>query len=108
MATYVSTAGPRRVDSGILARRNRNESTGAESGGAIWSYSSTAVVANLVATGWFSNAGRLGMSEGDIVIAASYNSAGVGQELTIGMLTAISTSADGAAEFLVGATIIST
>lgn len=108
MAAYVSTAGPRRVDSGLLSRRNRNETTGAADGGAIWSYSSTATLANLKSTGWFSNAGRLGMAAGDIVICACYNSAGVGQTLNIGMLTAISTSANGAAEFLVGASIAST
>jgi hypothetical protein len=109
MAAYVTTAGPRRVDTGVLSRRNRNE-TGANSsdGGAIWSYSSTATLANLKSTGWFSNAGRLGMQEGDVVIAACHNSTGRGTTLNIGMLTAISTSADGAAEFFVGATIAST
>ena len=70
MATYVSTAGPRRVDNGILSRQNRNESTGATSGGALWSFSSTAVLSDLLSTGWFSNAGRLGMSAGDVVISA--------------------------------------
>ena len=108
MAAYSTADSPRRMDSGLLSRRNRNESTGAEDGGAFWSYSSTAVLANPKSTGWFSNAGRLGMLEGDIVFAVSYNSAGVGALLNIGVLTPISTSADGAAEFLVGATIAST
>ncbi len=109
MATAYSTAdSPRRMDSGLLSRRNRFESTGAASGGSFWSYSSTAILSDLKSTGWFSNAGRLGMQEGDIVFAQSYNSAGVGALLNIGVLTAISTSADGAAEFLVGATIAST
>ena len=108
MGTYSTADSPRRVDSGLLSRKNRNETTGGADGGAIWSYSSTATLADLKSTGWFSNAGRLGMAAGDIVICASYNSAGVGQILNIGMLTAISTSANGAAEFLIGASIAST
>jgi hypothetical protein len=108
MAAYVSTAGPRRVDSGILSRRNRNESTGAEDGGAVWSYSSTATLANMKSTGWFSNAGRLGMLEGDIVMAVGYNSAGVMVDFNIGILTPVSTSANGAAELFAGTTVTST
>jgi len=94
------------MDSGLLSRRNRNESgIDASSGGAFWSYSSTAVHTDLVSTGWFSNAGRLGMAHGDIVFATSYNSTGKATAFSIGVLTPISTSADGAAEFAANANI---
>jgi len=109
MPAYVSTAGPRRNDSGVLSRRNRNESgSNAKDGGALWSYSSTATLANMKSTGWFSNAGRLGMQEGDVVIAIGYNSTGAMVDLNLGVMTPISTSADGAAEFWVTGTIKST
>ena len=110
MAAYVSTAGPRRMDSGLLSRRNRNESgqDDASDGGAFWSYSSTATLANMKSTGWFSNAGRLGMAEGDIIFSVGYNSTNKIIDLTIGVLTVISTSADGASELFAGTTITST
>ena len=108
MAAYVSTAGPRRMDMGIISRRNRNESPEPSDGGAFWSYSSTATLANMISTGWFSNAGRLGMAEGDIVFAVGYNSTNKIIDFNIGVLTVISTSADGATEFFAGTTVKST
>ncbi len=109
MAAYVTTAGPRRMDNGVLSRRNRNESgNDASDGGTFWSYSSTATLANMKSTGWFSNAGRLGMGQGDIIFAVGYNSTGKMIDFNIGVLTVISTTADGASEFYVGATVKST
>jgi len=97
------------MDSGILSRRNRKESGVAPSdGGTFWSYSSTATLANMKSTGWFSNAGRLGMGAGDVIFAVSYNSTNKLTDFNIGVLTPISTSTDGAAEFFVGTTVKST
>ena len=105
MAAYSTADSTRIMDSGLLSTRNRNESATANGGGAFWSYSSTATEVNVTSTGWFSNAGRLGMVHGDIVFCASYNSTGNAVDFTIGLLGPISTSATGAAELVVNAII---
>lgn len=107
MATYVPSLGPRRMDNGVLSRTNhKSADAGPAAGGAFWSYASTATVANAKSTGWFSNAGAIGMSWGDIVFIVSYDATGELADLNIGVLTEISTA--GAAELWVTGTIKST
>lgn len=105
MAAYSTADSPRRMDSGMLSQRNQNESTGAEDGGAFWSYSATAAHTDVISTGWFSNADKLGMREGDWVFCSLYSSSGVGAtgETTIGVLGII--ASDGGSEIKPGLAI---
>ena len=105
MAAYSTADSPIRMDNGMLSQRNQSESTGAEDGGAFWSYNATATHANVISTGWISNAKALGMREGDWVFCNLYSSAGVGAtgELTVGVLGIIAT--DGASEIKPGQAI---
>jgi hypothetical protein len=92
---YNSTANPpSRLDHGLLSQRNIRESTAIGQGGSEWSYSSTNTTTDIAASSFFSNAGELGMREGDVVIASCHTTASsTGMTLVIGMLRYTSTSA---------------
>jgi len=63
---YSSTGNPPvRIDSGLLSQRNIRESTSLGEGGALWTYTSTNLTTDLMVASHFSNAGDLGMRNGD-------------------------------------------
>lgn len=103
-STVVNT--PKRVDSGLLASRSIRESTSVAEGGALWVYNSSNLTTDLTSSGFFSDAGDLGMRNGDILISATYSTqSSTGHILVIGMVAFDSTSA---ASLSTGGTITST
>jgi len=84
---------PNRIDNALLSARNINESTSALEGGSLWTYTSTNLAANLLTTGFFSDADRIGMRNGDVVIAVNYSTeSSTGQELLLGIITGVSSN----------------
>ena len=79
---------PKRIDGGLLSMRNIRESTSVAEGGGLWVYNSTNQTVALSATaGFFTDAGRLGMRNGDVMIAATYSTQkSTGHILCIGMI----------------------
>jgi len=77
---------PKRIDSGLLAQRNIRESTSLGEGGALWSYVSTNLTTDMLNSGFFADADRLGMRNGDVLISASYTSEGSSSILVIGVI----------------------
>ncbi|HUV52107.1 MAG TPA: hypothetical protein VMW64_03430 [Dehalococcoidia bacterium] len=107
MAAYSTANSPRRVDSGLLSQRNANESgVNASDGGGLWSFTSTAVIANLKTAGWISNAKAIGMRQGDVIFAVCNNSTGAAVALNVGVLGPLTTA--GAGAFVTGSDIKST
>ena len=97
---------PKRVDSGVLAMRNIRESTSVGEGQGLWVYNSTNLTTDLAASGFFSDADRLGMRNGDILISATYSTqSSTGHILVIGMIAFDSTAT---ASLSTGGTITST
>ena len=92
---------PKRVDSGVLAMRNIRESTSAAEGGALWTYNSTNLTTDLTEGSFISDAGNLGMRNGDILMAVTRSTeSSTGHILVIGIVafdstTAASLSTDG-------------
>jgi hypothetical protein len=84
---------PSRIDAGLLSQRNIRESTSLAEGGALWTYTSTNLTTDLTAASFFSDADRLGMRNGDILMSASYTSEGSSSILVIGVIQFDSTSA---------------
>jgi hypothetical protein len=105
--SYSSTGNPpKRIDSGLLSQRNIRESTSAGEGGALWTYTSTNLTTDLAVSGFFSNAGDLGMRNGDVLISATYSTeSSTGHILVIGMIAFDTTAA---ASLSTGGTITST
>jgi len=106
--TAASTAAnpPSRITAGFLSQRNIRESTSLAEGGALWSYTSTNLTTDMLAASFFSDADRLGMRNGDIIMSASYTSEGSSSILVIGVIQFDSTSAASIAS--TGAMITST
>jgi len=92
---YSSTGNPpSRIDSGLLSQRNIRESTSVAEGGAAWTYTSSNLTTDLCATGFFSNAGDLGMRNGDILISGTYSTeSSTGHIVVIGMISFDTTAA---------------
>ena len=91
---YSSTGNPpARIDSGLLSQRNIRESTSLGEGGALWTYTSTNLTTDLTTASHFSNAGDLGMRNGDILISATYSSEGSSSILVLGVIGFDSTAA---------------
>ncbi len=85
---------PKRIDSGVLAMRSIRESTSVNEGGGVWSYNSTNTKANLQTTGFISDAGNIGMRNGDILMSVCWTTeASSGHTLVIGIVKFDSTSA---------------
>lgn len=97
---------PNRVDSGLLSMRNINESTSVAEGGALWTYTSSNLTTDVTASNFFTDAQRLGMRNGDILLASSFSTeSSTGHIIMIGMITGVSTSG---ANLSTGGTITST
>ena len=92
---YSSTGNPpKRVDSGVLSMRSIRESTSVAEGGGLWNYNSSHKTTDLVSSSFFSNAGDLGMRNGDIMLCSWYTTeASTGHGITIGVVRFTSTSA---------------
>jgi len=104
---YNSTGNsPSRIDNALLSARNIRESTSVGEGGSLWAYNSTNLTTDMAASSFFSNAGDLGMRNGDVLISATYSTeSSTGHILVIGMIAYDSTSA---ASLSTGGTITST
>lgn len=97
---------PNRVDSGLLSMRNINESTSVAEGGGLWTYNSSNLTTDMQASNFFSDAQRLGMRNGDVLIASTFSTqSSTGHILVIGMISGVSTSG---ANLSTGGTITST
>lgn len=105
--SYDSTGNPpARIDNALLSMRNIRESTSAGEGGSLWAYNSTNLTTDMAASGFFSDAGDLGMRNGDVLISATYSTeSSTGHILVIGMLAFDTTAA---ASLSTGGTITST
>lgn len=85
---------PNRIDNALLSQRNIRESTSVAEGGSIWAYTSSNLTTDTASSSFFSDAGKLGMRNGDVVISASHSTEGsTSYILVIGMVTFDSTSA---------------
>jgi hypothetical protein len=85
---------PSRVATGLLSQRNIRESTSVAEGGSLWTYVSSNLTTDIVSSGFFTDAGNLGMRNGDIMIAGQYSTEGSSSYVvSIGMITFDSTSA---------------
>jgi hypothetical protein len=74
--------------------RNIRESTSVSEGGGLWSYNSSNLTTDLTSASFFSDADRLGMRNGDILISGTYSTeSSTGHILVIGMIAFDSTSA---------------
>jgi len=95
---YDSTGNPpSRIDNGLLSARNRGESTSAGEGGSLWVYNSTNLTTDIAVAGggFFSDGGRLGMRNGDVVISATYSTeSSTGSILLLGVVTGVSSTGD--------------
>jgi hypothetical protein len=67
---------PSRVATGLLSQRNIRESTSVAEGGSLWTYVSSNLTTDIVSSGFFTDAGNLGMRNGDIMIAGQYSTEG--------------------------------
>lgn len=88
---------PVRIDSGLLSQRNRGESTSVSEGGALWTYTSSNLTTDITASagGFFTDGGRLGMRNGDILISATYSTeSSTGAILLIGVVSGVSSTGD--------------
>lgn len=97
---------PNRLDNGLLSQSQIDESTSVAEGGSVWTYTSSNLTTDLTASNFFTDAKRLGMRNGDILISATYSTeSSTGHILAIGMITGVSTSG---ANLSTGGTITST
>ena len=85
---------------GLLSARNRGESTSAREGGGLWTYNSTNLTTDLTASagGFFTDGGRLGMRNGDILIASCWQStlpqSSTSAIVLIGVISGVSSTSD--------------
>jgi hypothetical protein len=91
---------PNRIDTALLSQRSRNESTSVFEGGSLWTYNSTNLTTDLTATagGFFTDGGRLGMRNGDILIASCVQStlpqSSTSAVLLIGIISGVNSTDD--------------
>jgi hypothetical protein len=91
---------PNRIDTALLSQRNRGESTSVFEGGSLWTYNSTNLTTDLTATagGFFTDGGRLGMRNGDILLASCAQStlpqSSTSAVLLIGIISGVSADDD--------------
>jgi hypothetical protein len=84
---------PWRVDGGFLSGRSVNESTAAANGGGVWVYNSTETLAAVAVANYFTDAQRLGMRSGDIILCSlRTGEASSDQLFEIGVICEVSTS----------------
>ena len=85
---------PSRVSHGSLTQRSIRESTSVAEGKSLWMYNSTNLTTDVGDSSFFSDAARLGMRNGDVMIVASHSTeSSTGHILLIGMIAFDSTSA---------------
>jgi hypothetical protein len=104
---YSSTSNPpNRIDAGILSQRNIRESTSVAEGSGLWTYNSSDAFSVLQGSGYFDNAGDLGMRNGDILLASIHSTeASSGHSVCIGVIAFDTTAA---ASLSTGGTFTST
>ena len=84
---------PFQIGGGFLAGRSVNESTTAANGGNLWFYNSTETLAAVAVANYFTDAQRLGMRSGDVMLCSlRTGEASCVQLLTIGVVCEVSTS----------------
>jgi len=82
------------VDNALLSQRNIRESTSVAEGGSLWVYNSSNGASTMQTASFFSDAGALGMRNGDILIAGAYSTQGSSSHrVVIGMIAFDSTTA---------------
>lgn len=97
---------PSRVDNALISQRSVDESTSVGEGASLWTYNSTNLTTDLTSSNFFTDAKRLGMRNGDVLISATYSTeSSTGHILVMGMITGVSTSG---ANLSTGGTITST
>jgi len=97
---------PTRQGNTLISQRSVDESTSVAEGGSLWTYTSSNLTTDLTVSNFFTDAKRLGMRNGDILISATYSTeSSTGHILAIGMITGVSTSG---ANLSTGGTITST
>ena len=97
---------PKRVDSGFLSQASIRESTSVAEGGGLWSYNSSNLTTDLCASGFFSDAGKIGMRNGDVVISGTWSAESSTSHVVVIGMVAYDTTA--AASLSTGGTITST
>jgi len=89
-----------------LAPTNNVASTSVAEGMGLWYYNSSNLTTDITSANFFTDAKRLGMRNGDSMIAATFSTeSSTGHVLTIGMVTGVSTSG---ANLSTGGTMTST
>ncbi len=90
---YDTAIPPVRVSHGMLTQSSNQESTVAAGGGSLWTYTSTNSAAAVIATGYFTDAERLGMRNGDVMICSLRTGETSSlQVITIGIVCELSSS----------------
>ena len=85
---------PKRISMGGLTGRNLRESTSVDEGHQLWFYNSSHLTTDLAASSFISDAARLGMRNGDVMIAVQASTGGsTTTALLIGVIELDSTSA---------------
>ncbi len=104
---YDSTGNPPvRHDNALLSQRSMAESTSVASGGSLWTYNSSNLTTDLTSANFFTDGQRLGMRNGDILIAVQHSTeSSTGHILAIGVVTSVSSAG---ANLSTGGTITST
>ena len=67
---YDTAIPPVRISQGLLTQRSNQESTVAAGGGSLWTYTSTNSKTAVIANNYFTDAERLGMRNGDIMLCS--------------------------------------
>ncbi len=67
---YSTAIPPVRISQGLLTQRSVDESTAAAGGGSVWTYTSTNSLAGVKGANYFTDAKRLGMRSGDIILCS--------------------------------------
>ncbi len=76
-----------------LAPANNVQSTSVAEGMGLWYYNSSNLTTDITASNFFTDAQRLGMRNGDTMIAATFSTeSSTGHIMVMGMITGVSTS----------------
>lgn len=97
---------PSRASMAGIAARSIRESTSVDEGNCLWFYNSSNLTTDLTASSFISDAAKLGMRNGDVMIAVQHSTqSSTGHILAIGIIAFDSTSG---ASLSTGGTITST
>ncbi len=90
---YSTAIPPVRVSHGMLTQRSNQESTDAAGGGSLWTYTSTNSAAAVIAANYFTDAERLGMRNGDVMMCSLRTGEGSSlQVFTLGIICEVSSN----------------